>query len=482
MATRAELRHFDQLQPLRQVRRVARQHQRLAFGVLAQPCHPCLLFVDRHVHLAAHHGARVDLHRRRERIAGIRAAGDAHRWRAARLAVPRDHRLVAAGGDGRAVDRAGLDLPAIRVHRDRLGPCAVVLHARDHDVADVVVAAIAPCEQGASIGDRDVGLAAIAGTRIDHGIGTTLQIHVEGVCTQLHRTGVMRAFLLFGARRHVLLASIQPGDADRIRTARPQRGEAVFAFGLVIVDPGDLRPGHAAVARSRQRHVIGRRTGCIRLQPLHPQRTIRSGQQVRRIGPVGDQRLAHRDRARQALPAAGFGVRRELQHVAAALLAIQPADQHSAIRCDAQVRRHRPGLRRQHPVLHDVIAIGRFRDRRCRVIALAGRERGDGDDEGNRNARFDQHVHAQRIRPCCRGRPPCLPAVPVHPAKGQAREPAPTGLRHAARSRRWRSRCTSSSEIAAGVIPGMRCACPTVCGRTRCSFCRASADRPCTCG
>jgi hypothetical protein len=34
--------------------------------------------------------------------------------------------------------------------------------------------------------------------------------------------------------------------------------------------------------------------------------------------------------------------------------------------------------------------------------------------------------------------------------------------------------------IAAGVMPGMRCAWPTVSGHTRSSFCRTSADRPCT--
>ena len=52
------------------------------------------------------------------------------------------------------------------------------------------------------------------------------------------------------------------------------------------------------------------------------------------------------------------------------------------------------------------------------------------------------------------------------------------GATQAALLRLARSRCTSSSEIAAGVMPGMRCAWPTVCGRTCSSFCRSSADRP----
>ncbi len=60
--------------------------------------------------------------------------------------------------------------------------------------------------------------------------------------------------------------------------------------------------------------------------------------------------------------------------------------------------------------------------------------------------------------------------------RGVGAQPAGSLTRYAAR--RARSRCTSSSEIAAGVMPGMRCAWPTVCGRTRSSFCRTSAESP----
>ena len=41
-----------------------------------------------------------------------------------------------------------------------------------------------------------------------------------------------------------------------------------------------------------------------------------------------------------------------------------------------------------------------------------------------------------------------------------------------------RLRCTSSSEIAAGVTPWMRAACPTVSGRCCASFCATSFERP----
>src|SRR6185437_14949201 len=42
-------------------------------------------------------------------------------------------------------------------------------------------------------------------------------------------------------------------------------------------------------------------------------------------------------------------------------------------------------------------------------------------------------------------------------------------------------RCTSRIEIAAGVTPGMRPACPIVAGRDCCSFWRTSCDRPVSC-
>src|ERR1700688_3014609 len=50
---------------------------------------------------------------------------------------------------------------------------------------------------------------------------------------------------------------------------------------------------------------------------------------------------------------------------------------------------------------------------------------------------------------------------------------------YAARSRFFR--CTSSSETAAGVSPGIRAACPKVSGRTSPSRSRASFDSPPTC-
>src|SRR5688572_13388592 len=41
-----------------------------------------------------------------------------------------------------------------------------------------------------------------------------------------------------------------------------------------------------------------------------------------------------------------------------------------------------------------------------------------------------------------------------------------------------RFKCTSKSEIAAGVIPEIRAACPIVSGLNRFSFCWTSTDRP----
>ncbi len=39
-------------------------------------------------------------------------------------------------------------------------------------------------------------------------------------------------------------------------------------------------------------------------------------------------------------------------------------------------------------------------------------------------------------------------------------------------------RCTSNNDIAAGVTPAIRDACPTVAGRCAASFCRTSVDKP----
>jgi len=82
--------------------------------------------------------------------------------------------------------------------------------------------------------------------------------------------------------------------------------------------------------------------------------------------------------------------------------------------------------------------------------------------------------HRSGLRP---RRPESAPAFAfVQPDSGHhvSRDLAPTY----ATSRCARDRCTSSSETAAGVTPGMRLAWPTVCGRTRSNFCRTSADSP----
>ncbi len=70
-------------------------------------------------------------------------------------------------------------------------------------------------------------------------------------CDVTDEPGMVRALLLRGICRHVLVAPIQPGDAERARPARPQRGEAVSEAFLRVTRsynrgrtavPGAMRP------------------------------------------------------------------------------------------------------------------------------------------------------------------------------------------------------------------------------------------------
>jgi hypothetical protein len=49
--------------------------------------------------------------------------------------------------------------------------------------------------------------------------GAARQVHVDAICTQLHRAAVVRV-VHFGVMRGLLVAAIQPADADRIRRSR----------------------------------------------------------------------------------------------------------------------------------------------------------------------------------------------------------------------------------------------------------------------
>jgi len=75
---------------------------------------------------------------------------------------------------------------------------------------------------------------------------------------------------------------------------------------------------------------------------------------------------------------------------------------------------------------------------------------------------------------------PCLsegerPSTPRRPASRQILPNRPSVQ---ALFKRIFFRCSNNSEIAAGVIPGMRDACATVSGRTSLSFWRTSFDKP----
>ena len=110
-----------------------------------------------------------------------------------------------------------------------------------------------------------------------------------------------------------LRAAIQPGDAEPVRARRPQRGEPMFGVEAVVVDVGDLVPGHPAIAGTREHRVVAGGACRVGLQPLRPQRAIGRGQQVRRVRPVRDQRATDGDRAGLALPSAFIGIGGELQ-------------------------------------------------------------------------------------------------------------------------------------------------------------------------
>ena len=282
------------------------------------------------------------------------------------------------------------------MHRLRRRP-GLAVEARGVDVADLVLRAVAIDQQRTVDSGRGIGLAAIADIDIDLRRGAGRHVRVEHRCAQGHRTArgavsivpVVVPTLMIRATAGV--ASIEPGDAEAAIVLRPHRHEAVLGRGRVVMCLARRAPVHAVVERTHQHHVVGvGRIGGF-LQPVRPQRTVRRGGDVRRVGPVHEHRIADGDRAR-GLPAAIGQMLGELERRAPAGHLADPAQQQAAIRREAQVRRRGAGHRRQRPGLDGEIADEHgFRDFDLR--GAAGKE---GEGEGGQGA--GDGDHARRVR------------------------------------------------------------------------------------
>ena len=141
----------------------------------------------------------------------------------------------------------------------------------------------------------------------------------------------------------------------------------------------------------------------------------------------------------------------------------------SAVRA-RQVRQH--GERVEHVVRDHAL---RLADRGQVVRAVPLREQREvGERAASRCAGGSATPRAPRARAECPRRASATPASRGHRRRCRA------GTRRAGcgAARKPRFRCTSSSEIAAGVMPEMRAAWPIVSGRCWLSFCCTSVDRP----
>src|SRR5690606_41074700 len=94
-----------------------------------------------------------------------------------------------------------------------------------------------------------------------------------------------------------VVAADEPGAAERAVAGAPERGEAVFGGGAVVVDQHRWAPVEAGVGGAAERDVGGVALADA-LQPVHPQRAVRGGGDVRNVGPVRGEGLADGDGAR----------------------------------------------------------------------------------------------------------------------------------------------------------------------------------------
>src|SRR5690606_9197776 len=85
-----------------------------------------------------------------------------------------------------------------------------------------------------------------------------------------------------GIRVRGIGAAVEPGDAERAVAGAPKRGEAVLGGGAVVVDEDRRAPVEAGVGGAAERDVGGVAFADA-LQPVHPQRAVRGGGDVRNV-------------------------------------------------------------------------------------------------------------------------------------------------------------------------------------------------------
>ena len=269
----------------------------------------------------------------------------------------------------------------------------------DASILAAAVAAQAILERGTTLfaGGGDIGLTAVACHRVQFDCRCRLKIRVEHRRTQRHRAAAVLVAMTIGVTVMVIrrigvgcVASIKPSDAQTAVALRPHRNETMLGFGGVVMHAARRAPVHAVIARTHQHHVVG--VGCVGgfLQPMGPQRAVGGGHDMRRVGPVGEHRIADRDRA-WAFPMAVRIELGELQRRSTPAAGIDPADQHAAVRNGCKIRLRRAGHRRQRPGFDYQIA-GQRRLGRGGFLAAA-RKHGEGDE----SERVKRGAHVIRV-------------------------------------------------------------------------------------
>ncbi len=243
---------------------------------------------------------------------------------AAGVRVPGDRDAAIARGDRRPVHRTSADPPAIAVHK-----YIRLAGARDPDVTDLVVRAIAIDDDRSAGGRRRRGTAAVTHAIVDHRARRDRVADQRG--PQRHRASIARG-----------VATVEPEGPDGAGLAH-HRDKAMLGGGTVVVQPTQPLPRHAAIARACGDGVVGVILSTGRFRPGRDQGTVATLGDHRNVGPVGDDRRALADGHRRRPDAAAPAGEAEAMSVAARL---EPARDDTA-GAGVEVRGERAGLRRR---------------------------------------------------------------------------------------------------------------------------------------
>ena len=202
-------------------------------------------------------------------------------------------------------------------------------------------------------------------------------------------------------------APVEPGDAQQIGAVRPQRNEAVFGQGAVIMRH-ERRGPVGAVGRAGQGDVIGKRLPAGLLQPMRPDGAIEAGDDMGRVGRVDEHGIADGDRHRRAGPALSGGVPGAVaEGMAPAGLGIDPGQQDGAVVADGKVRGAGAGNGAGQRPVEDLQLAGVGRGRRRGIVRPAAA----GKHHQGSHTRQDHPFHGSSVRDRSRWRPRASPLV-----------------------------------------------------------------------